>query len=123
MGIGKKKQGTEQEKKDSQKNTSKIGVGKFWAWNSRAVSTTINTLILGYVTFYGTNQLMLSPLVVGIVLMASRITDGVTDLFAGFIVDRTRTKLGREDPMRSAFSVSGPARSFSIAARRTSAPC
>ena len=44
----------------------------------------MNTLILGYVTFYGTNQLMLSPLVVGIVLMASRITDGVTDLFAGF---------------------------------------
>lgn len=98
MGIGKKKQGTEQEKKESQKNTSKIGVGKFWAWNSRAVSTTINTLILGYVTFYGTNQLMLSPLVVGIVLMASRITDGVTDLFAGFIVDRTRTKLGKGRP-------------------------
>ncbi|MGN1022353.1 MAG: MFS transporter [Lachnospiraceae bacterium] len=98
MGIGKKKQGTDSGKKDSEKNVSKIGAGKFWAWNSRAVSTTINTLILGYVTFYCTNQLMLSPLVVGIILMASRITDGVTDLFAGFIVDRTRTKLGKGRP-------------------------
>ena len=93
MGIGKKKQ-----RRNAEENTSKIGAGKFWAWNSRAVSTTINTLILGYVTFYYTNQLMLSPLVVGIILMASRITDGVTDLFAGFIVDRTRTKLGKGRP-------------------------
>ncbi len=96
MSIFKKKNASESIAKE--KNVDKIGIGKFWAWNSRPVAVTINTLILGYVSFYCTNQLMLSPIIVGIIMMASRVTDGFTDLFAGFIVDRTNTKLGKGRP-------------------------
>ncbi len=77
---------------------NKIGIGKFWAWNSRTISVSINALIMGYVVFFCTDTLRLSPIVVGAILMVSRCIDAFTDLFAGFFVDRTSTKLGKGRP-------------------------
>lgn len=86
------------EKKVKAADENRIGFGKLMAWNSRSVSITINTLVIGYVVFFCTDMLKLSPITVGIIMMVSRITDAVTDLFAGFIVDGTHTKWGKGRP-------------------------
>lgn len=80
------------------KNPDKIGIGKFWAWNSRAISVTCNVLIMGYMSIYCTDTLMIKPAIVGAMLVISRLSDGFTDLIAGYLVDRTETRLGKARP-------------------------
>ncbi|OUP82926.1 hypothetical protein B5F07_12195 [Lachnoclostridium sp. An169] len=80
------------EKKD------KMGIGKFWGWQARAVSMGCMVIILGYLNIYCTDTLMLSSAVVGILLLVSKITDGITDLIAGYIIDNTHTKWGKARP-------------------------
>lgn len=81
------------------KNPDKLPVGKFFAWKSRDISlASINAIILGYLTIYCTNALGMNPALVGTLLMASKVFDGVTDLFAGFLVDNTKTKWGKARP-------------------------
>ena len=75
-----------------------IGKGFKWAWSSRAISLAINVLFMGYLTFYCTDVLNMSPGLVGGLLLASKIFDGVTDIIAGFLIDRTRTKWGQARP-------------------------
>ena len=77
---------------------ARIGAGKFWAWHSREMSDTAIVLLLGYISYYCTDVLFISPLVVGTLLAASKVIDAVTDVAAGYIVDRTNTKLGRGRP-------------------------
>lgn len=79
-------------------NPDKIGALKFFSWQGRAVSSGCNVVILGFLSIYCTNQLGLSPAMVGIILMVSRVIDAVTDLTAGYIIDRTHTKLGKGRP-------------------------
>lgn len=80
------------------KDPSKVGVGRMLAWQSRAVSTSIQIIMLGYLQIYCTNALGLSAALVGTLLMACKLGDGVTDLVAGYIVDKTNTKWGRGRP-------------------------
>lgn len=69
-----------------------------WAWTSRAVSLSINFIILMQLTYYCTDMLGMGAALVGTLLLASKIFDGVTDLFVGFIIDRTHTKWGKARP-------------------------
>lgn len=55
--------------------------------------------LIAYTTFYATDVLQLNAGLVGTLLLVSKLFDGVTDLVAGFLVDRTNTKLGRRGPM------------------------
>ncbi len=55
-------------------------------------------VVLGMLTYYLTTQTGLSGTVVGTILLASRIFDGVSDLIAGFIIDRSHFKLGKARP-------------------------
>lgn len=71
---------------------------RFWAWQTMGVSTAANFIVIGFVTIYCTNALHLDPALVGVLLMASKIVDAVTDLFAGYIVDKTNTKWGKGRP-------------------------
>jgi Na+/melibiose symporter-like transporter len=48
--------------------------------------------------FYTTEILHLNAAIVGTLLMATRLLDGVTDIFAGYIVDRTNTRWGKARP-------------------------
>lgn len=74
-------------------------IGKFFLWKSRDVSlAAVNTIILGYLTIYCTNALGMKAALVGTLLMVSKVFDGVTDLFSGFLVDNTRTRLGKARP-------------------------
>ena len=88
----------------------KLGFGKICVWQSRQISQSANLMVMGYLTIFCTDILGLPVLLVGTLLLASRLIDGVTDIVAGYIVDRTKTKLGRGRPSCRS-SASGSARS------------
>jgi Na+/melibiose symporter-like transporter len=87
-----------EEGKMRKEKPDKIGVGKFWAWLTRSVSAAINFIILSYITIYCTDALKMPAALVGTLLMVSKIVDGITDLFAGYIVDKTKSKFGKGRP-------------------------
>lgn len=68
------------------------------AWSTRGFSLGVNSLLLMQATFYATQSLGLSAGMVGTMFLVSKIFDGVTDLIAGFIIDKTHTKLGKARP-------------------------
>ena len=76
----------------------KVGLGKLLLWNTSAVSVTVATLVLAYITYYCTDALYLEPAIVAIVFAASKVFDSVTDVLAGFIIDRTNTRWGKGRP-------------------------
>ncbi|MCC8105191.1 MAG: MFS transporter [Clostridiales bacterium] len=67
-------------------------------WSGRAVSIASNVVILAYITYYCTNILGMNSVLVGTLLLASKIFDGVSDLFAGVLIDKTHTKWGKARP-------------------------
>lgn len=85
-------------KKEKKNKEGKLGFGTLLLWNSRAVSTSIVTLLLAFLMIYCTDTLQVPPAYVSIILVASKLLDGVTDMFAGFIVDKTKTKWGKVRP-------------------------
>lgn len=73
----------------------------FWyslAWSSRGISAALNVILVGYITYYCTDMLGLSAGVVGAMLLGSKIIDAVTDLLAGFCIDKTHTRWGKARP-------------------------
>ena len=81
-----------------EKNEKKVGFGKMLAWNSRGVPQGIGLMVVGYLSLYCTDTLKLTPGLVGTLLLVSKLLDGVTDIIAGYLVDRTNTKIGRGRP-------------------------
>lgn len=67
-------------------------------WSGRAVSLACNVIVLGYLTYFCTDFLKMDAALVGTLLMASKLFDGVTDMVAGFIIDKTNTKWGKARP-------------------------
>ena len=85
--------------KDVKKNKDdKIGFGGLMLWQSRAVSHSVVVLMLGYLMIYATDTLKIPAAAVSLILLASKVFDGVTDMVAGFIVDRTETKWEKARP-------------------------
>ena len=76
------------------------GVGFFTlaAWSLRPASTGVAIMIMGYLTVFAVNTMKIDPKLVGALLLVSKLIDGVTDLFAGYIVDNTRTRWGKGRP-------------------------
>lgn len=85
-------------KKEKKENPGKVGFVRNLWWQSRGASLGVNTLIMGFLTIYCTDTLKISPVLVGTMLMVSKIFDGFTDAAAGFLVDNTNTRLGRGRP-------------------------
>ena len=77
---------------------NKLGFGKLLLWQTSSVSVALSTLVLGFVTIYCTDTLGLEPVLVGTLFMVSKFVDGVTDVVAGFIIDRTQTRGGKGRP-------------------------
>ena len=69
-----------------------------FAWSTRGFSLGVNSLLLMQATFYATQSLGLSAGLVGTLFLVSKIFDGVTDLIAGYIIDKTHTKWGKARP-------------------------
>lgn len=76
----------------------KLGFGKLLLWQTSSVSVALSALVLGFVTIYCTDTLGLAPALVGTLFMISKLVDGVTDVVAGFIIDRTQTRWGKGRP-------------------------
>lgn len=84
-----------------EKKTYQTGDYRGWmvpAWGSRAASLAVNVVFLTNLNFYLVDALGLAPAAAGIILALSQIFDGVTDLFAGLLVDKTHTRLGKARP-------------------------
>ncbi|MDO4284925.1 MAG: MFS transporter [Eubacteriales bacterium] len=75
-----------------------LSFGQLLLWNTSAVSRSIALLFTGYLMYYCTDTLGVPAAGVSIILVASKILDGVTDMVAGFIVDRTQTRWGKGRP-------------------------
>ena len=52
------------------------------------------TILMGFLVFFYTDVIGVNPAVVGTILLVSRCMDGISDLIAGNIVDRTKSKYG-----------------------------
>ena len=76
----------------------KLSFVKLLLWSTSSVSVALSALVLGFVTVYCTDTLGLEPVIVGTVFLVSKLVDGVTDLIAGVIIDRTQTRWGKGRP-------------------------
>lgn len=67
------------------------------------------SLISSFMLIYLTNAIGLNSAVIGTLMMASKLLDGISDIFFGFLIDRTKTKLGKARPwmLFSQIGVSG----------------
>ncbi|MCF0136568.1 MAG: MFS transporter [Lachnospiraceae bacterium] len=80
-------------------NENRLGLGHFMVWKSSEVSAAwVNLIILSYLSIYASDTLGLNVGLVGTILLVSKIIDAVTDVFAGILIDNTRTKLGKGRP-------------------------
>ncbi|SCP98828.1 MFS transporter [Anaerobium acetethylicum] len=79
-------------------NPDKVSAGKVLLWNTRPLSFGTVTIIMGFLSMFCTDKLNMPAALVGTLLMASKIVDGITDLLAGWVVDNTHTKLGKGRP-------------------------
>lgn len=84
--------------KQKEKNPKAVGAGRMFAWQSRAVSQGCALMAVGFLSVYCTDTLKMSPALIGMLLVVSKLLDGVTDIIAGYIVDRTETKWGKGRP-------------------------
>ena len=85
-------------KTQANKKADHVPFGKFLAWQMRPISLGAVTIITMYLSIYCTDTLKMPAALVGTLLMASKIFDGVTDIIAGWLVDNTNTKLGKGRP-------------------------
>lgn len=69
------------------------------AWNLPALTSNgLWGIMSGYLTYYLTQSVLLSSAAVGMILMASKVFDGFTDLIAGYIIEKTETRWGKGRP-------------------------
>lgn len=85
--------------KNKVKNPEKLGLGHLLVWKSSDISAAwINVIMLNFLSLYCSDTLGINIGVVGTLLLASKIVDGITDLFSGWLVDNTHTKWGKGRP-------------------------
>ena len=81
------------------KKENHLGFGHLLIWKSSEISSAwVNLIMLSYLSIYAIDILGLSTVFVGTMLLASKMMDAVTDFIAGWLVDRTNTKIGRGRP-------------------------
>lgn len=80
------------------KKKKELTFGKLIAWSLRGGSTGVALMIMGYLSMFAIKVLGIPAVTVGTLMLASKFLDGVTDIFAGYIVDKTNTKIGRGRP-------------------------
>jgi Na+/melibiose symporter-like transporter len=86
------------EKKTKEKNSDRLPVGRFFAWKTRDIALACVTVVMGFLTMFCTDYLGMPAAMVGTLLLAGRVFDGITDLISGFLVDNTNTRWGKGRP-------------------------
>ena len=91
---------TKQEKKLAKKNDpNRLGFGHLMLWKSSDIAQAwVSLLSLNYLTIYASDTLGISVALVGTLLLASKIIDAFTDIFAGWLIDNTNTRFGKGRP-------------------------
>jgi GPH family glycoside/pentoside/hexuronide:cation symporter len=79
--------------------SQKLPRGYLPIWSISQAPIAVGMLLLMQITFYATEVVGLNPALIGAILMGTKFFDAATDLFAGYIVDRTNTRWGRGRPM------------------------
>ena len=83
-------------KKEKTKNNHLPHYGRRAAvWTTYAASNGMEALLLGYMSFYLTDSVLMAAATVGTIIALSRVFDGVSDVIAGFIIDRTNSRWGK----------------------------
>lgn len=67
-------------------------------FSTRGIALAVDVLVMMQLTFYATDIVGLPAALVGGLFLAAKIFDGITDLLAGFIIDRTNTRWGKARP-------------------------
>lgn len=67
-------------------------------WSTGTVAVSVNMVFISYITYYCTDMLGMSAVLIGTLLLISKLFDGVTDLIVGFIIDKTNTRWGKARP-------------------------
>lgn len=81
------------------KTKKRFPLGKFLAWKSSDITSAGIFLIVGsYMSIFCTDFLGMSPLIVGNIILISNVIDFITDLIAAYLIDNTKTKLGKARP-------------------------
>ena len=60
--------------------------------------SSITGYVNGYYNYFLTNCMLISPAVIGTLMLVSRIWDGVNDPIEGLIIDKTKTRFGKLRP-------------------------
>ncbi|HJA67101.1 MAG TPA: MFS transporter [Candidatus Mediterraneibacter cottocaccae] len=86
-------------KKNKAKDPNHLGFGRLMAWKSSDISAGwVNVIMLNYLSIYASDYLGLNIGVVGSLLFASKLLDGLVDFFIGWLVDNTHTRWGKARP-------------------------
>lgn len=65
---------------------------------SELATNPIATILMAFLVYFYTDIIGLNPAIVGTVILASKVMDGISDLIGGNIVDHTHTKAGSARP-------------------------
>lgn len=85
--------------KSKVKNPNHLGFGRLMLWKSSDISAGwVNVIMLNYLSMYASDFLGLNIGLVGTLLFASKLLDGLVDFFIGWLVDNTHTRWGRGRP-------------------------
>lgn len=76
----------------------KCSVAFYLVYSLPMIGYCLVVALLGYVSYFAVNVLGLSSLLVGNLILVSKIFDGISDVIAGFLIDHTNTKFGRARP-------------------------
>lgn len=86
------------EKAKTKKNRLPHFPSRSLAWTGYVTSSGVQSLVMGYLTFYLTENVMLSAAIVSAIIASARVFDGILDIIAGLIIDKTHTKIGKARP-------------------------
>lgn len=79
-------------------NRKKIPMRLKFGWSSSAFSLAVSFALTGYISFYATDVMGLNIGIIGVLLLLSKIFDGITDLIMGAVIDKTDTRFGKARP-------------------------
>lgn len=86
-------------KKETEQQAGVFGWGKRISYASGDVACNVVFGMVGtLLTLFYTDYVGISPAVVGLIMLLSRLFDGVSDLIMGVIVERTNSKWGKSRP-------------------------
>ena len=82
-------------RKERLQDPNRLGFGRLLAFKSSDISAAwINVIMLNFLSIYASDTLGINVATIGTLLLASKIVDAFTDIFAGWLVDNTHTRWG-----------------------------